>query len=167
MRFKIFLFISVFLLTSTIAMAQNQSPQEKENIFIVVKDIQGEKLEGYLRLDPNELKVSTKDNQEKSVPLKLIESIRLEKIQSGLPGAEQMSEESYYSVRLKNSQEIFSLQKKYTFSLNTSVGVVTKTIDPEMVREFFQKDPSLPTRSKSEQPFIQDKGVIFSLEVKF
>jgi hypothetical protein len=46
MRFKIFLFILVFLLTSTIAMAQNQVPQEKENIFIVVKDIQGEKLEG-------------------------------------------------------------------------------------------------------------------------
>ena len=167
MRFKIFFIVLVSLLTLAMVTAQTETSQGKEGIFVVIKDIQGEKLEGYLRLDPDELTISTKDNREKTVPLKLIESIKVEKIPSGVPGAEQMGEQLYYSVRMQNNQEIFSLRKKYTFHLNTSVGVVTKTIDPEMVREFFQKDPSLPTRSKSEQPFIQDKSVIFSLEVKF
>lgn len=76
-------------------------------------------MEGYLRPDANELTVLTKDNQEKSVPLKWIESIKLEKIKEGIPGADQLGGESYYSVRLQNSQEIFTLKKKYAFSLNT------------------------------------------------
>jgi hypothetical protein len=73
----------------------------------------------------------------------MIESIKVEKIQEGLPGADKLGGESYYSVRLQNNQEIFTLQKKYTFSLNTSVGVVTKNIDPEAVKYFLQKDSTL------------------------
>ena len=167
MRLMLFFFGLAFLFTSTIALAQTQLTKEKETIFIEIKDYQGQKLQGYLQLDPDEITVSTKDNQERSIPLKLIESIKVEKVPSGLPGAEQVGEKSYYSVRLKNSQEIFKLRKKFTFSLNTDVGVMTKTIDPEMAREFFQKDLSPATDFKSDPSFIRDKNVILSLEIKF
>jgi hypothetical protein len=167
MRLMLSFFALAFLLTSSIALAQNNPLQEKENVFIEIKDYQGQKLQGYLQLDPDEITVSTKDNQEKSIPLKLIESIKVEKIPSGLPGAEPVGEESYYSVRLKNSQEIFKLRKKFTFSLSTDVGVITRTIDPEMAHESFQKDLSPATDLKSEPSFIRDKNVIFSLEIKF
>jgi hypothetical protein len=73
----------------TIVSAQQQDKQDKEgkeDIFVVVKDVRGEKLEGYLRFSPEELLVSTKDNQEKSIPLKNIEFIKLEKITGGVPG---------------------------------------------------------------------------------
>jgi hypothetical protein len=75
--------------------------------------------------------------------------------------------ESYYSVRLQNNQEIFTLQKKYTFNLNTSVGVVTKNIDPEAVKHSLQKDSTLANKPESNQPFIRDQSVILSLEIKF
>ena len=162
-RFK-FTFLSVlFLLAPTILLAQSQPLQEKESFRAIVKDMKGERLEGYLRSYPNEITVSTKDGQEKSIPLKIIESIKVEKIQRGIPGADQLGGESYYSVRVQNSQEIFTLQKKYAFSLNTSVGVVTKNIDPEA----FQKNSSLASKTETSQPLIRDKNVIFSLELKF
>jgi hypothetical protein len=167
MRLMVFFLALAFLMTSTTASAQTQVTQEKEIISIEMKDYQGQKFQGYLRLDPGEITVSTKDNQEKSIPLKLVESIKVEKIPSGLPGAEPLGEESYYSVRLKNSQEIFKLRKKFTFSLNTDVGVMTKTIDPEITHELFQKDLSAATDLKSEPSFIRDKNVILSLEIKF
>ena len=97
----------------------------------------------------------------------MIESIKLEKIQEGLPGTEKLGGESYYSVRLKNSQEIFTLQKKYTFSLNSSVGVMTRNIDPEAVKNSSQKDSSVAGKPESSQPFIRDKGAVLSLEIKF
>ncbi len=88
-RFK-FIFLSLlFLLTPTILLAQAQSLQKQESIDVIVKDMKGESLEGYLRLYPNEIPVSTKDDQEKSIPLKMIESIKVEKIQGGIPGADQ------------------------------------------------------------------------------
>ncbi len=165
-RFRFIFLVLVFLLAPAIILAQPLL-QEKENIYVIVKDIQGNRLEGYLRLYPNEVTVSTEDNKEKSIPLKMIESIKVEKIQGGIPGADKLGGESYYSVRLQNSQEIFTLQKKYTFSLNTSVGVVTKTIDPEAVKDSLQKDSSLVSKPESGQPFIRDKSVILSLEIKF
>jgi hypothetical protein len=97
------------------------------------------------------------DKQEKSIPLKYIEYIKLERVQGSIPGAEQPETEGYYSVRLQNSQEIFTLRNKYTFSLSTSIGIVTKTIDPGMVQDLFQKNHSS----------IRDKSAIFSLEFKF
>jgi hypothetical protein len=97
----------------------------------------------------------------------MIESIKVEKVQSSIPGADQLEGESYYSVRMQNSQEIFRLGKKYTFSLNTSVGVVTRTIDPEALKDSFQKDSSLLSKPESNQPFVRDKSVIFSMEIKF
>lgn len=134
---------------------------------MVVKDVQGEKLEGYLRFSPEELLVSTKDKQEKSVPLKNIEFIKLEKITGGVPGGDQGGSEGYYSVKLQNSQELFTLRKKYTFSLSTSLGLVTQTVDPERVGNLFQKDSALAAKSQSDKSFVRDKSVVFSLEFKF
>jgi hypothetical protein len=143
---------------STFAMAQTQILQEREGIYVIVRDIQGEKVEGYLRLYPEEVLVTTQDNKEKSIPLKYIESIKLEKVQGSIAGADQPGSETYYSVRLQNSQEIYRLRNKYTFSLNASIGVVTKTIDPETIQDLFRKEgPSV----------IRDKGALFTLEFKF
>ena len=166
-RFK-FIFLSLlFFLAPTFLLAQSPFPQEKESFYAIVKDIKGERLEGYLRFYPNEIPVSTKDDQEKSIPLKMIESIKVEKIQGGIPGADQLGAESYYSVRVQNSREIFTLKKKVTFSLNTSAGVVTKTLDPEMGQGSSRKDSSSILRSQSEQPLIRGEGVALSLEIKF
>jgi hypothetical protein len=165
--FKLTFLLILFLLIPAITSAQPQLLQGKEGIYAVIKDTKGDRVEGYLLLDPPEIAVSTKDNQEKSVPLKLIESIKLEKIQGGIPGADRLGGESYYSVRVQNSQEIFTLKKKYTISLNTSVGLVTKTIDPEMVQDSSRKDSSPSDQSRSKQPFVRDKNVILTLEIKF
>jgi hypothetical protein len=78
-------------------------------------------------------------------------------------------QETRYSVRLENSQEIYTLQKKFTFSLNTNVGVVTRSIDPEMVNSIMSKNPPGSHKQKSgdDKSFIQDKSIIFSLEFRF
>lgn len=166
-RFGFVILAVLFLFAPTMLSAQAPSLQEKENIYVVVKDTKGEKVEGYLRLYPNEITVSTKDNQEKSIPLKLIESIKVEKIQGGIPGSDQPGAESYYSVRLQNSQEIFTLKKKITLSLNTSAGVVTKTLDPEVGQDFSRKGSSSNPASQSQQPWIRGESVAVSLEIKF
>jgi len=166
-RFKFISLSLLFLFAPTILLAQAPLPQEKESFYAIVRDVKGEKLEGYLRFYPNEIIVSTKDDQEKSVPLKIIESIKVEKIQGAIPGASQAGAESFYSVRVQNSQEIFTLKKKFTFSLNTSAGVVTKTLDPEMGQGFSRKDPSSLLKSKSDQPLIRGEGAALSLEIKF
>jgi len=158
MRVVCLLLTITFLFFSYAAMAQEQVPPEKKPIRVVVKDAAGEKIEGYLWIYPEELAVSTKDHQEKSVPIQKVESIKVEKVPPGIPGPGQLTGEEYYSVRLENSQEIYTLEKKYTLNLNTSVGVVTKTLDPAQL----SKDPA-----SANKPFIRDKGVIFSLEFKF
>ena len=166
-RFKFIFLVMVFLLTPATILAQPPLLQEKENIYVAVKDIEENRLEGYLQHYPQEVTVSTKDNKEKSIPLSMVESIKVEKIQEGLPGADKLGGESHYSVRLQNSQEIFTLQKKYTFRLNTSVGVVTKNIDPEAIKYSPQKDSTPASKPESSQPFIRDQSVILSLEIKF
>ncbi len=165
--FKLGFLLILILVLPAITLAQPQLLEEKEAVYAVVKDLKGDKVEGYLLLDPPEIAVSTKDNQEKSVLLKLIESIKLEKIQGGVPGGDRLGGESYYSVRMQNSQEIFTLKKRYTFSLNTSVGLVTKTIDPEMAQDSSQKDSSPAYESQSKQPFVRDQNVVLTLEIKF
>ena len=167
MKLKFFFLILMLIFVPAIALAQPQDKQEKDGIYVVVKDVQGEKLEGYLRFSPEELLVSTKDNQEKSVPLRSIEFIKLEKITGGVPGGAQVGSEGYYSVKLQNSQELFTLRKKYTFSLNTSLGLVTQTVDPERVGNLFQKDSAPAPKSQGDKPFVRDKNVVFSLEFKF
>lgn len=164
---KLIFLVLQFLLTPAMLLAQSQFPQEKESIYAVVKDVKGERLEGYLRLYPDEITVSTKDNQEKSIPLKIIESIKVEKIQGRIPGGDRLGGESYYSVRVQNSQEIFTLKKKVTFSLNTSAGVVTKTLDPEMGQAFVRKESTPTPTSKNEPSLIRGEAVALSLEIKF
>ncbi len=164
MKFK-FLFLTLMLIFAPLAtLAQTKDKPEKDGIYVVVEDVRGEKLEGYLRFSPEELLVSTKDKQEKSVPLKNIEFIKLEKITGGVPGGGQGGSEGYYSVKLQNSQELFTLRKKYTFSLNTSLGVVTQTVDPEGIGK--KDSASVPT-SQGDKAFFRDKSVVFSLEFKF
>ena len=166
-RSKLLYFVFFLLLIPGLRSGEAQTFQEREDLWVVVKDLQGNRLEGYLRLDTNELTVSTKDNQEKSVPLKLIESIKLEKIRSGIPGAGESGEKSYYSIRMQNSQEIFTLKKKYTFNLNTSFGFVTKTVDPDMLQNFSPTPSSPAAKPQREQPFVRDKSLVLSLEIKF
>jgi hypothetical protein len=157
----------MFIFALFIALAQSQDKQEKEDIYVVVEDTKGEKLEGYLRFSPEEFPVSTKDNQGKSVPLKNIEFIKLEKITGGVPGGDKAGSEAYYSVKLQNSQELFTLRKKYTFSLSTSLGLVTQTLDPEGVGNLFQKDSASVPASQGDKPFVREKSVVFGLEFKF
>jgi len=166
-KLKFFFLILILISVPAVALTQPQDKQEKDGIYVVVKDVQGEKLEGYLRFSPEELLVSTKDNQEKSVPLKNIEFIKLEKITGRVPGGDQAGSEEYYSVKLQNNQELFTLRKKYTFSLSTSLGLVTQTVDPERVGNLFQKDSASAPKSQGDKPFVRDKSVVFSLEFKF
>jgi len=166
-RSKLFLFVLIFLLSPTIVLAQADLLQEKESIHAVLKDKQGAGLGGYLRSSPNEINVSTKDKQEKSILVEMIESIKVEKIAGRIPGADQMGGEAYYSVKLWNSHEILKLDQKYTLRLNTSVGVVTQTIDPETAPDLLQKGSPAAPGSKNDRPFVRDKNVAVSLEFKF
>jgi hypothetical protein len=167
MKLKLLFLILMLIFASTIALAQPQDKQDSEDIYVVVEDAQGKKLEGYLRFSPEELLVSTKDEQEKSVPLKNIEFIKLEKITGGVPGGDLGESEGYYSVKLQNSQDLFTLRKKYTFSLNTSLGLITQTVDPERVGNLFQRNSAPAAKSEGDKPFVRDKSVVFSLEFKF
>ncbi len=172
---KFFILGSVILLLTSLAAAQAPEDKEKEkekpNLLAIVKDSQGETLEGYLRLRPEEVTVSTKDNQEKKIPSKYVKSITLERIMEGKPWVDPKQEGSY-SVRVENSQEIYTLKKKYTFSLNTNVGVITKTIDPEAINNYLSKETSPAIKSEAaksekDKTLLQDKSVVFSLEFKF
>ena len=157
--------LGLLFLFST-AMAQSQTSQEKEGIYAVVKDVRGEAVEGFLRSSSDELTVQTKENQEKTIPVKYIKSITLEKTPDLIPGGDP-KREATYTVRLENSQEIYTLRKKYTFSLNTNLGLITKTIDPEQVNKLLSKDPSPASSPGDRKSFIQDQSVVFSLEFKF
>ena len=167
MKLKFLSLILMLIISPAVALAQIQDKQENGSIYVVVVDMKGEKLEGYLRLSPEELLVSTKDNQEKFVPLKNIEFIKLEKITGEIPGGDRVGNEGYYSVKLQNSQELFTLSRKYTFSLSTSLGLVSQTVDPESVGNLLQKNSTSSPRSQGDEPFIREKSVVFSLEFRF
>ncbi len=127
------------MLASFFLLAQSQPSllaEDQKGFYAIVRDGQGEAVEGFLRLNSDELTVQTKEEQEEVILLGYIKSITLEKVKSAIPG-EDFKKEAAYSVRVENSQEIYALRKKYSFSLNTNVGVVTRTIDPEMVNNFF------------------------------
>jgi hypothetical protein len=148
----------LFFLTPALTQAQNQAPEQTKTIYEVAKDAQGDKAEGYVMVNPDKLILSAKEYQEKSTPPELIESIKLEKIEGKIP--EGISGEGYYSVRLQKNQEIYTLKDKYTISLNTSVGVLTRMIDPLRTFDVFKRD-------SSGQSFIRDKNLLFSLELRF
>jgi len=148
------------------AKKENIEPPEGLGTYAVVKDAQGDKVEGFLRFEGDELTVRSSDNQEKKVPVKYLKSITLEKIRNELPGEDQRKG-IRYSVRLENSQEIFTLDKKFTFSLNTKLGLTTKSLDPDAVNKLVSKDSLQGTRLDDGRPLIEDKTVVFSLEIKF
>ena len=159
----------LLMLFASLARAENPVPQaleEKKGIYAIVKDGQGDAVEGFLRFSSDELVVQSRDNREKSIPVKYIKSITLEKTKGEVPG-DELKKEATYTIRLENSQEIYTLRKKYTFSLNTNLGLITKTIDPDKVNNLFTKDPSQTAKPDDGKPFVQDKSVIFSLEFKF
>ncbi|MBP1717449.1 MAG: hypothetical protein H6Q43_887 [Deltaproteobacteria bacterium] len=139
---------------------------EGREIYAVVKDTQGEKLEGFLRFDTEEINVRSQDNQEKKIPVKYLKSITLEKSKSEFPEEDQKRGVKY-TVRIENSQEIFTLDKKYTFSLNTNLGLTTKSLDPDLVNKLVSKDSLQSSKLDDGRPLIQDKSVVFSLEIKF
>jgi hypothetical protein len=139
---------------------------EGAGIYAVVKDAQGDKQEGFLRFDTDEITVRSQDNQEKKIAVKYLKSITLEKSKSEFPGEDQKRGVKY-SVRVENSQEIFTLDKKYTFSLNTNLGLTTKSLDPDLVNKLVGKDSLQGTKLDDGKPLIQDKTVVFSLEIKF
>jgi len=165
---KKFLFAALILLICySHALGQSEDRKEIPNIYAVAKDGRGEILEGYLRSQPEEITVTSEDNKEKSIPTKYLKSITLEKIRGEGAGSDR-NQEARYSVRIQNSQEIYTLRKKYTFSLNTNVGVITRSIDPETINTLLSKDASQGSSLvEKEKPFIQDKSVVFSLEFKF
>ncbi len=162
-----FLFFTFFFFCS-IAVAQGEPQKREFNIYAIVKDSQASILEGYVSDQPDEVTVLSKDNQEKNIPLQYIESITLEKYTDAGSSRLDPYQEAKYSVRLRNSQEIYTLQKKYTFSLNTNVGVVTRSISP-VINDIISKDLSRNPDQKSgeDKPLIEDKSIIFSLEFKF
>ena len=157
-RSIVFILSLLFLLVPALTQAQLQGPEGKEMIYEVAKDAQGEKAEGYVMVNPDKLTLSTKEYQEKSTPPGLPEFVKLEKIEGKIPGG--ISGEGYYSVRLQKNQEIYTLKDKYTISLNTSVGVLTKMIDPLRTFDVFKKD-------SSGQSYIRDKNLLLSLELRF
>lgn len=162
-------FLLIFLMISLLpAIAQTlEYPRldEKKGIYTILKDERGEIIEGFLRSGLEEVLVQTKDNREQLIPLKYIKSISLEKTKSLIPEGEVI-EKANYVVRLENSQEIYTLKNKYSFSLVTNLGLVTKTIDPEAINKIFFKENS-SAKIDHEKPFIQEKSIIFSLEFKF
>ena len=163
---KFFLLAGMILLANSMAMAQAPEEKEKPDLLALIRDGQGETLEGVLRFQPEEITVSTKDNQEKRIPSKYLKSITLEKVKEEKPWVDP-KQEGRYSVRVENSQEIYTLKKKYTFSLNTNVGVVTRTIDPETINNLLSKEAYPAVKSEKDKPLLQDKSIVFSLEFKF
>ena len=166
---RIFL-LSAFLLFffCSVALAGNE-PQTKElNIRAIVKDSQDSILEGHVSDLPDEVTVTSGDNREKKIPSKYIKSITLEK-NTELGSRLDPKPKNRYSVQVENSQEIYTLQKKYTFSLNTRLGVVTRSIDPEIINNVIGKDLSGASNpdASDDKSLIEDKSVIFSLEFKF
>jgi hypothetical protein len=160
MRSTVFILTLLLFLTPTLTQAQLRVPEEKKTIFAISKDGLGKEVEGYLQPFQNNVTVVTKENREKSIPLDLIESITLEKVEGKFPG--EITGESYYSVRLKNSQELYRLRDKYTFNFTTSAGIVTRVIDPDGARS-----TAFATTSKNDQYYIYDKNLVFSLEFRF
>src|SRR4030043_1731169 len=101
---RLMLIWSVFIaLLPSLSQAEPQTAppgEEKKGIYAVVKDGQGEAVEGLLRFSSDELVVRSKDNQEKSIPLKYIKSITLQKTKGEIPG-EELKNEAPYPARLE------------------------------------------------------------------
>jgi hypothetical protein len=156
----------LFLFLCATAWGQDELLGQNEKPYAVIQDMQGKRLEGYLSLYPKEITVISKEKKEKPVPLKAVESITFEKVDPGVPGADRRGE-AQYSVRLKNSNEVYTLKNKYSLSLNTELGVIIKEIDAETVQSYLRKDPSSPPGASTPGSLLKEKSFVFSLELKF
>ena len=159
-----FLLVLTCFFSGAISFAWGRTQPLPEVIAAEVENSNGEELEKHLYFDFNEPSAPTKDDQE--APPRTIEWVKLEKIQRGLPGADLMKGEGYYSLRLQDRRKIFTLNEKYDFNLVTSVGIIAKT-SSQMVRDLLGKDPSSGGKFGDGQSLIQDKGVTIGLEIKF
>ena len=165
---KLFLSALILLLSHSVAVAQTEGQKETPSILMTLQDLQGERSEGYFLLPPEETTVSAKNDKEKTGPSKYLKSITLDKIKEESLVADA-KQEAKYSVRLENSQRIYTLRKKYTLSLNASLGLVTRTVDPAAIYNLFSKDSSQAPaiRSGKDEPLVEDKSIFFSLQLSF
>jgi len=156
----------LFLMLCTTAWGQDVLRDQTEKPYAVIEDVQGKRVEGYLSLYPKEITVTSDGKKEKALPFKAIESITFEKVDPGVPGADRRGE-AQYSVRMKNSNEVYTLKDKYSLRINTELGVIVKEIDAETVQSYLRKDPSSAPGASTPGSLIKDKSFIFSLELKF
>ena len=157
----------LFLMVCTTARGQDVLRDQSEKPYAVIQDVQGKRVEGYLSMYPKEITVTSDEKKEKALPFRAIESITFEKVDPGVPGADRRGE-AQYSVRMKNSNEVYTLKNKYSLSINTDVGVIIKEIDPETVQSYLGKEPSSPpSGSSTSKSLIRDKSFVLSLELKF
>lgn len=138
---------------------RHEVPRE---LHAVVRDGQGQDSEGVLRFHVDMLHVETNDRKEKWIPVKYIRSITLEKNRTNQLN-DPFQQETAYVVRVENSQEIYTLKDKYSFSLNTQLGLVTQDIDPDLIQTLFSRDRS----TVSDKPLSQDKSIVVKIELKF
>ena len=62
------------------------------------------------------------------------------------------------------------LRNRLFFSLNTSLGLTTKSLDPDLGNILISEDSldSLQgTKPDDGKPLIQDKTIVFSMDIKF
>lgn len=165
MGWKCFLLALIFLLPHMVALAKTEEQKEEPGIFAMGEDLQEERLEGYFLLPP---KVATQDGKEETVPSKYLKSIVVEEIKDQSLIADP-KREAQYSVRLENGQKIFTFRKKYTLSLNASLGLMTKNPDLATISNLFSKGASQTQtiRSGKEESLIQGETLFFGLELKF
>jgi hypothetical protein len=156
----------LFLMACPAAWGQDALRDQSEKPYAVIQDMQGKRVEGYLSMYPKEITVTSDEKKEKALPFKAIESITFEKVDPGIPGADRRGE-AQYSVRLKNSNEVYTLKDKYSLNINTELGVIVKEIDAETVQSYLRKDPSSAPGASTPGSLLKDKSFVFSLELKF
>ncbi|HSR14018.1 MAG TPA: hypothetical protein VLS90_21400, partial [Thermodesulfobacteriota bacterium] len=150
--FFLTLILNVLILPFAAAQEKESAEKDPPGILAVVRDDTGSILEGILQYRPDEIVVTSRENKEESIPSKLIKAITLEKVKTEGPVSLDPNQDHRYSVRVRNSQEIYTLKKKYTVSLSTSLGVVTKSIDPEVINNILSKESSAQVKADKDKP---------------
>jgi len=165
---KLFLLALISLLFHSVALAQIGGLKETPSILMTLPDVQGERSEGYFLLPPRETTVSVKDDKENTGLSKYLKSITLGEIKEESLVADPR-QEAKYSLRLENSQRIYAFRKKYTLSLNASLGLVTRTVDPASIYTLFSRESSQTPaiRQSEDQSLVADKSIFFSLQLSF
>jgi hypothetical protein len=166
MHWKVFSLVLIWFLFQSFALGQ-AAQEETPTISALLRDLKEETLEKDLPLDMGEIPFSTQENEEKTAPSKYLQSLILEKKKD--ESATDPTQEARYSLRLENSQKIYTLRRRYTLSLNTSLGLVTRAIDPGIVYHLFSRNdsPAQTLKSGNDESLIQDRNIFFSLQFTF